>query len=360
MSARASLINEDRIIYVATRLFNYSDKLLAERLEAAVKAGVRRAMPDLPSMRSDPFTFVPFRDTGEHLITGPNKAKIIYDGDKQRLERLFALIGFYDGPSKDEGMGFEIGYAFGKGVPVILILTDFFHFVSKFDEGYHFAVDPVLEAMTTELIWDYELNPALSFPDSLEAGLSHVLSRAEDAMYALCTDLPRFTEPQPLPQVQVAESRGGPVVYLDFGGGMYEWQRRMQAELAERLRQWPTVQVKASTRFDPQFAVHNGAGSLSISSRLAQRDIAAAASADVVVVCGDNDEMSAGAAALQGFAAAHGKTIILYDSRPFWWRSDDGLSMSRNLMLDQSATVCVSQFDAIPEVLLQHLSFADH
>jgi nucleoside 2-deoxyribosyltransferase len=100
-------------------------------------------------------------------------------------------------------------------------------------------------------------------------------------------------------------------------------------------------------------------GRLSMSSRLARRDMAAAASADLVVVCGDNDEMSAGAAALQGFAATQGKTIILYDSRPFWWRSDDGLSMSRNLMLDQSATVCVSRFDAIPEVVLQYLPFAD-
>lgn len=359
MEARNYLIDENRIIYVATRLFNYADKLLAERLEASVIKGIVRAVPEISSSRGTPFTFVPFRDTGEHLIAGPDKARVIYEGDKQRLERLLAVVGFFDGPSKDEGMSFEIGYAFGNRIPIILILTDFFHFSSKFDARYTFAIDPILEVMTTELIRNYELDTGITFLESLELGLSNVLSTVEETMHDLCRDYPAYLSRANKLNGKLDHLHTKPIVYIDFGGGLYEWQRNMQTELASRLSSLNDIEILLGTRFDPRFSIQDVDDDSTISRQVAQRDITSASKADILILCGDNDEMGAGVAALQGLAAAQAKTIILYDSRPFWWRSDDGLNMSRNLMLDQSATVVLDSFDSIFDVVRNQLALTD-
>lgn len=74
-------------------------------------------------MKYDGLTiFMPFRDTNENNICGENRTKIIYDSDIQRLALgdISAVAALFDGICKDEGIAFELGYSFGKGLIIFL------------------------------------------------------------------------------------------------------------------------------------------------------------------------------------------------------------------------------------------------
>ena len=95
------------IIYIATRLFDYAEKIKAEDIDQAVKTGINRAMhkADIILEKGVTPTFVPFRDTtqkGGGRTTAQNVGvdqsalnHRIYLEDTERLKRSFALIGFF-------------------------------------------------------------------------------------------------------------------------------------------------------------------------------------------------------------------------------------------------------------------------
>ena len=84
--------SEKKYIYICTRLYNYNDKIQAEYLEEEI-------------ISNTPYNvFVPFRDSNEHLLNGPNKTRLIYDTDIEKLNSsqivllavLFIVAGIYE------------------------------------------------------------------------------------------------------------------------------------------------------------------------------------------------------------------------------------------------------------------------
>lgn len=338
-------------IYVATRLYNYIDKIHSEEVETAVLQGVAKAA----SWQDTPLplqgTFVPYRDTNEHLITTDNKATILYQEDVKRLDKAHSLVALFDGISKDEGISFEIGYAFSKNVPIILLVTDFFHFTDKASQTLRYIVDPVIERMTSILIHEYHLSPSIAYSDALQKGWVSSLVRLEESVYRICTN---YFDSQPtvmVPQAFRQQPDNTTIkVFCDFGGGLFQWQRNLQQLIVDQLGQVPGVAASAASRY-----IFDNAQLASAQYTLGLQDLQEAISASIVVVCHDMDEAVAGTAAIQGMAAASGKPIILYDSRSSLIKSDDGLCMSRNLMLDESATVVVTSVDEITYVVKEIL-----
>jgi nucleoside 2-deoxyribosyltransferase len=135
MSRIEHLASGETFIYIASRVFDYAEKLKTEYLDIVVTRGSLRAMHEVGILTHSqaPITFVPFRDTIQKHSSSPiatdSKAseltRLIYIQDIERLHRLFALVSFFDGLSKDEGICFEIGYAFGIGKPIVLVISDF-------------------------------------------------------------------------------------------------------------------------------------------------------------------------------------------------------------------------------------------
>lgn len=330
-------------IYIATRLYNYIDKIHSEEIETAVLQGVAKAASwqDIPPPPQG--TFVPYRDTNEHLITADNKAIILYQEDIKRLAEAHSLVALFDGLSKDEGISFEIGYAFSKNVPIILLVTDFFHLTDKASQTLRYIVDPVIERMTSILIHEYHLSSSIAYSDALQKGWMSSLVRLEESVRGICANYFDSRPAVKVPQVFREQSDNSTIkVFCDFGGGLFQWQRNLQQLIVDQLGHLPGVAASAASRYifeDIQVA--------STQHILGLQDLQEATSASVIVVCHDMDEAVAGTAAIQGLAAASGKPIILYDSRSSLIRSDDGLCMSRNLMLDQSATVIVNSVDDI-------------
>lgn len=322
----------DNLIYVYTRLFDFSEKLKAEEVERIVLEAVGESFVQQGIQLPDKIlTFVPFRDTRQDQITLPDKTRVIYEEDLKRLNRCVMLVGFLDGLSKDEGVCLEIGYAYGKGIPIVALFTDFIQREFKgFPESAHIA-DPVLLAMITKVVRNYRIVEAEKpFAERLRLSQNTALEDLKEAVYE--TLIESSTEKR----LDAGEKYD---VYIDIGGGQFEWERRIQQELSTEL-----IGMGYSVEISRRNFDLNTLNDDSVSARqriidFGKRDIEAALSARVIITCADMEEMSSGTAAIQGLALAFGKNVILLDTRTNDLVGDGGHRMSRNLMIDYSADI---------------------
>ena len=108
-------------IYIMTKLFNVHDRLtslfLCDTIDKWISDGVIRGFSRC---------FLPFRDSNEKVKNKNNQTLEIYKMDCNTIESATALVGFFDGPSYDSGIGFEIGYGFILGKPIYLLTSDYF------------------------------------------------------------------------------------------------------------------------------------------------------------------------------------------------------------------------------------------
>ena len=345
MTALHELASGGSFIYVASRVFDFAEKLKTEALERAVKAGVTRSMQDAgitPNIGA-PITFVPFRDTtqsdvGQSLPEGHLTRKI-YHEDIERLHRLSALVCFFDGLSKDEGICMEIGYAFGINKPVLLAITDFVRTDYKDIEQSEHLVDPVLEVMATKIIYEYKISQdGNTFEEQLRESLRLFCERIQGEVYLLGLGS-REGASSGYTSGLLANTYD---VYIDFGGGLFEWQRSLQERLAEQLCA-KGLSCVTSQRY---WCREDLASGFTV-RQVGERDLRNAQSSSVIVICSDSIEMNSGTAAIQGFSRALNKKILLYDSKSTSMVADYGYRSSRNLMIDHSATKAVSCFSQI-------------
>ncbi len=336
MHSLQQLASGEKLVYVFTRLFDIHDKLQAEEMEQATLDGIRLAFKKLNILPlvTAPLTFVPFRDTNQENIAAEDKALVIYQEDLKRLQRCLLTIGFLDGLSKDEGISFEIGYCYGTGVPVIGVFTDFLRREYTGLPGSEHISDPVLMNMLTSYIQDYEIRGSGgSFEMRLRRTLNSVYRKtsAEVTKVLLQENRPRLNK-----------NNLSPIdVYVDFGGGQFEWESMMQIMVADAL--WTSgYSVTTSQRYAPTMPDEKVTAEWILNR--GQMDIQALTSAEVVVICSDMEEMSPGTAALQGLARALGKFIILVDTRTINWIGTGTYKTSRNLMIKYSADMIVKSY----------------
>lgn len=291
----------DGVIYVAGRLFDIEEKIKSELLEQAILAGLP------PAARRA--TFVPFRDAGQEELVVEDKTRRLYELDLARMARCALLVAYIDGLAKDEGVCFEIGYAYGMGIPIMLISTDFF--TIELSDGHEAPLDPLLMHAATHLIRQPQLLPGATFLDSLLATRATVLQNITLAVPMLLDNVitPRTRTTTP----------GQRPVLVEFGGNVFEWQDLLFAYLREHT----TADIARTSRYDGNTA----------------DDIEALETADLLITCTDSDEAPAGTAFLQGMAVALGIPVWMYNSKRIALRAAGGYRSSRNLMLDYSATV---------------------
>ncbi|MEU2772469.1 nucleoside 2-deoxyribosyltransferase [Streptomyces sp. NPDC007162] len=127
--------------YVAHRLFAAHDRALAAELahHLARKLG-------------EDHVFLPFCDTDEEDLVADVKGRRLFELDRERLGRIRALIAIVHGPSPDDGVCMEIGYAAARGVPVILLTTDFQDYSATLTGPRTHFPDPLLDALATRIV----------------------------------------------------------------------------------------------------------------------------------------------------------------------------------------------------------------
>ncbi|MFC9913958.1 nucleoside 2-deoxyribosyltransferase [Streptomyces sp. NPDC127197] len=122
--------------YIAHRLFAAHDRALGALIarQLAKKAGPESV-------------FLPFCDTDEEDLVAPVKGHRLFELDRERLQTLTGMIAVLHGPSLDDGVCMEIGYAAALNVPVVVVTTDFQTY-SADEHSPHWAFpDPLIETI---------------------------------------------------------------------------------------------------------------------------------------------------------------------------------------------------------------------
>lgn len=311
---------DGKFIYICTKLFNYNDKLQAEYLESSLKN------------RLNCNVFMPFRDTDENNLIGSNRTKIIYDSDIERLNsgEVILLAVLYDGICKDEGISFEIGYAYGKGIPIFIINTDFIWYAM---ENKEFIFDPIVEKMCSGYVHQYQIMGSSSFYDSLMSSQKGAFDLAAEKISNLLNENTACKS-------NILRENSIYDVFVDFGGGKYEYQREYAEWIKDRLTSM-NISVKVSNRYSR------------IGQTSATEDLENLLDSTYYVCLGDEVELNSGTAALMGLARCKRKKIILYESSDLEIHGENGHCMKKNLMIDFSVDKVAKTKKQIIDIILE-------
>lgn len=110
-------------IYIVTRLFNINDRLASLELCNTIDRWIIQG--ELGNIIEK--CFLPYRDSNQKVQNKKNKTQEIFNMDCDAISNSAVLIGDFDGPIYDSGISFELGYAYTKGIPIILLSTDYFY-----------------------------------------------------------------------------------------------------------------------------------------------------------------------------------------------------------------------------------------
>jgi nucleoside 2-deoxyribosyltransferase len=143
-----------------------------------------------------------------------------------------------------------------------------------------------------------------------------------------------------------------PCIYLEFGGGMYEWQREYMQRIKQRLLEQGNYRVLFSRRHDPEFQreIYEKHGEKS-PLVLGEIDLKNALSSDIIITCGDENETNSGTAVIHGLGRALGKKVIMYYSGNMKIVGEGGHEMTKNLMLQYSSDRIVSSLSELPAAI---------
>lgn len=295
------------LYYVAHRLFSAHDRALgayaAHRLACRV---------------GEDAVFLPFCDTDEESLTDACKGRRLFELDRERLRRVDGMLALLHGPSLDDGVCMEIGYASALGIPVVALTTDFQTYGPSRDGPSLTFADPLLDMLVTEVVRVHRLalpeeNMADRFETFLERNLRTVRAAVDQAVTALLNAEPLRSASHAAGGVEARRAFVEPSPYLvrDL------WRETVGLLTADG---W---EVDVARRFydssDPRVA--------------AQRDWAASWDARLTLVDVSGPETPPGAAIIIGASAATGRPVLAAEPDG-WWTFADGREPNwRNLMI---------------------------
>ncbi|RLE47162.1 hypothetical protein DRJ25_03155 [Candidatus Woesearchaeota archaeon] len=363
-------INRKSVIYLAYRLFNFADKVDAMKLEKAVVDGVQDAFKELDKPLDFYPVFFPYRDTLQHSNIGAITWEDVFHGDLNRLQNLFASVASLNGPSFDDGIGVELGYAVAYQVPTIGVINDalVYHYSSR-EELTH-LVDPLLDTylgvivsnmdlhgkvFTPDLFEDLDMRKevpkairSFSFIDTLRSRFWNRIEKLTEEAYQnvrpIVKDL--VLHPQKyiklnLSQYNSSEGR----VHLEIGGGKYQWQRELAEDLSDELNK-AGFDVTFSKRFNPENIAS------ATTKVLAERDLRNALEAETVVVCGDEANVPIGTSFMMGLCKGRKQKVLLYYSGNEYWSEPPMLGpIIRNPMIRFSTDKIIRAYREVSEAV---------
>ncbi len=340
-------------VYIATKLFEYAGRLLSAQAEEALVRGLRRGLSERGYRSGGNLAFLPFRDSNEAVDPSITDSRVIteqiYRIDTGAIQRSYAVVALLNDPQKDSGVCFEVGYAAALGRPVMPVVNDFidYHYSPW---GWVYPLDPVICTIAPAVLKAATIvppgpgDPRRLYRRAQDTGITQLQERLADAGSELIRAPHQFRHTLPAPQPPGPRPR----VHLEFGGGLYEWQRLVLAEALRRLD-------AAGLPCDFSVGRRYEATEVALDEGI-RTDIAATLGADIVVTLGDGADMDAGVAALHGLARGYARKIILYYSGSLRWVAAAREPEDRNLMLQHSADRLIHRLDELPDAVAQLLA----
>jgi Nucleoside 2-deoxyribosyltransferase len=293
------------VYYVAHRLFSAHDRALgayvARRLAYQVGAEA---------------VFLPFCDTDEEDLADPCKGRRLFELDRERLRRIDGMLALLHGPSLDDGVCMEIGYAATLGIPVVALTTDFQTYGLTRNGPAAAFPDPLLGVLLADVVRVHRLAPPVTgtagrFTAYLRRNLPPIRAAADQAITALLRAEPRTAPGHATAGERRAFIEPSPYVARDI------WR---DAACLLRDHGW---KVQIATRFRD----------LAPPCAAAQDDWAASLAADLTLIDVCGPETPPGAAVIAGARAATGRPVLAADPGG-WWTFADGREPNwRNLMI---------------------------
>jgi nucleoside 2-deoxyribosyltransferase len=325
------------VVYVATRLFDHSSRFYGALVERACHDALRRVLERHGIPPTGPLTFLPFRDSNEAARKRPGESltAAIFRIDCERLDAAAALIAPFHVITQDIGIAFEMGYCAARNVPILAIASDFVR-MSHSPEEAPSLVEPLLASLCTQVV-DASAFPDTGAPPTREGYLSRldttfkqVESLVGQAVEALAEG---GTKQVSLPSVPEAIPGR---VHIEFGGGLQEYQRLLADRTAEMLTR-QGFSVTLSERYS-----RGRGGKAALAA-----DLAAVSRCQLLVTLGDGPDMDAEVAAMQGYARALGRRVVLYLTTSRSLTTGPEYHTLRNLMVLHSADRIASSLDDI-------------
>lgn len=339
-------------VYIATKLFEYGGRMLSAIAEESIVRGLRRGLAERGLRSGGGLAFLPFRDSNEAIDSHPGDEHLIteqiYQIDVAAIRRSYAVVALLNDPQKDSGVCFEVGYAAALGRPIMPVVNDFIDY--RYDPwGWIYPLDPVICAIAPAILKEATIPPLGSgdrrrlYRRAQETGLTYLRERLADAGSELVRDPDQFRHSLPPPLAPGPRPR----VHLEFGGGIYEWQRLLLDEARRRIA---AANLPCDLTVARRFEAHDRP-----LDEATRDDITALLGATIVVTLGDGADMDAGTAAMQGLARGAGHRIILYYSGAVRWVTASRDAEDRNLMLQQSADQLVRSLAELPVAISNFL-----
>ncbi|MEZ0108616.1 nucleoside 2-deoxyribosyltransferase [Catenulispora sp. EB89] len=294
------------MLYVAHRLFAAHDRALGAQTARI-----------LGETAGDDNVFLPFCDTDEEDLVADIKGLRLFELDSARLRYLSGMLALLHGPSLDDGVCMEIGFAAALGVPVVALTTDFITYAATPDGPSWSFPDPLIDFLAADVISARTLGAAPEGRSGRFADFEH-RNRAQlvEAVHLACQRLLELTRP-----AQVNDQKPAREQRLAFVEPSPYGARADGDEIGAKLHELG-YQVVTANR-------------LSVNDRLdgAAADWATAISADLLVVDVSGPEAPPGAAAMIGAAVARGRTVLAYNPAPAWTFAHGREPNWRNLMI---------------------------
>ncbi len=309
------------LYYIAHRLFSAHDR--------AVAAYIAR---QLALQVGEDAVFLPFCDTNEEELVDACKGRRLFELDRERLKCIDGMLALLHGPSLDDGVCMEIGYAAALGVPVVALTTDFQTY-GPTDEGPALPFpDPMLDIVLADIVRVDQLGPPPAhatdrFEAFLHRNLQPVHTAADQAVTALLSAKPRAAPRDAAATADQPRAFVEPSPYLARG----LW-RDVACLLTDRG--W---EVCLTTRFGNPVDPH----------RAAKADWTASLNATVALIDVSGPESPPGASLITGARAAKGRTVLAAEPGG-WWTFAAGREPNwRNLMIQYGVSDCFATINEL-------------
>lgn len=300
------------LLYVAHRLFAAHDRALA--------AALAHRLADKYGPGS---VFLPFCDTDEENLISDCKGRRLFELDIQRLDRITAMAALLHGPSLDDGVCMEIGYAAACGIPVIALTSDFQTYGPCADSsGKDIPFpDPLLHVTASRVVKAHRLGTAPGHhPSRYAEFLTQNLATVDELMDRAVRALSDPLRPaRPFPAISTHRR----TAYLEPSPYIADDRFHQLAELLCEAG-W---EVHLARRFAAEDVLE-----------AARTDWGALAQAALAVVDVRGPEAPPGSAMVIGACAATDRPVYA-PSPGSWWTFADGREPNyRNLMIQYGLT----------------------
>lgn len=313
-------------IYILTKLFNVHDRLtslyLCNKLDEWIISG---------ELQDFTKCFLPYRDSNEKVKGKDNQTFEIFKMDCETVRESELLIGYFDGPNYDSGIGFEIGFAYAQNKPIILLSSDYFEIALDSNIENRNSIS-ALTASVANIIHlkdsrnecnDYGLN-LLAFKEELNKQLIKMLKTKQYKNNLV--DNKDFSE-------------SSFDIFIDYNFAKTESSRLVLKEVFSHIQSYGITYYIATEE----------------DYRCAHKVINKLQCAKMVLIYGDSCfDFGVDSTIVQGMAFALNKEIVLFSSEDMCLYQSDDFILYKNPMIEHSAKIVRSIAELVDEISKAH------